>query len=319
MAAAMIADFLGHGGRIDAAMRAWPDAPRPWLDLSTGINPVAWVPPANMTVDPAPLPSRAALAALEASAARMFGVAAERVAAVSGSEVALRLLGAMGMPRPIVAPGPGYATHRDVADAREGAGGTLLLANPNNPDGRVIAPADLLAMGDGRWLAVDEAFVDAQPAASVLPLVAADAPVVVLRSFGKFFGLAGVRLGFVVAPAAVLARLRGLLGDWPVSAQAIAWGQAAYADAAWIAWAREELATKARRLDMLLASHGFSLTGDSPLFRLGIHDKARVVFERLARAGVLTRPFADRADWLRFGLPADEAGFERLGRALRGG
>ncbi|MEH3037357.1 MAG: aminotransferase class I/II-fold pyridoxal phosphate-dependent enzyme [Sphingomonas adhaesiva] len=315
----MIADFLGHGGRIDAAMRAWPEAPRPWLDLSTGINPQPWAPPAGLTVDAAPLPSRAALAALEASAARTFGVAAERVAAVPGSEIALRLLAAMGLPRPIVAPGAGYATHRDVADAQEGAGGTLLLANPNNPDGRLIPPAGLLAMGEGRWLVVDEAFVDAQPEASVLPLVDEAAPVVVLRSFGKFFGLAGVRLGFVVAPAAILARLRGLLGDWPVSAQAIAWGAAAYADMAWIARTRETLASRARRLDALLASHGLAAVGSSPLFRLVVHDDARAIFGRLAQAGVLTRPFAGRADWLRFGLPADDAEFARLDRALADG
>ncbi|MEH3047658.1 MAG: aminotransferase class I/II-fold pyridoxal phosphate-dependent enzyme [Sphingomonas adhaesiva] len=315
----MIADFLGHGGRIDAAMRAWPDAPRPWLDLSTGINPMPWQPAPALAVDAAPLPSREALAGLEAAAACAFGVAAERVAAVPGSEIALRLLGAMGVPRPIVAPGPGYGTHRAVADAPTGEGATLLLANPNNPDGREIAPDALLAMAPDRWLVVDEAFVDATPALSVLPLAAADARVIVLRSFGKFFGLAGVRLGFVVAPPEVLARLRALLGDWPVSAQAIAWGTAAYADARWIAAMRVTLAARAARLDALLARHGLAATGACPLFRLVAHHDARAIFARLAAAGVLTRPFADRADWLRFGLPGDDTGFDRLDRALARG
>lgn len=318
MAARMIAEFLEHGGRIDAAMRAWPDAPRPWLDLSTGINPVPWTPPAGLSVDPAPLPSRAALAGLEASAARTFGVAADRVAAVPGSEIALRLLGALGAPRPIVAPGPGYATYRAVAD-EEGEGGTLLLGNPNNPDGRVIAPADLLKMAAGRWLVVDEAFADATPANSVLPLLLPDAPVIVLRSFGKFFGLAGVRLGFVVAPPAVLARVRALLGDWPVSAQAIAWGTAAYADSGWIAERRVMLVAQAARLDAMLARHGVIASGGCPLFRLVVAADARAIFARLATAGVLTRPFADRGDWLRFGLPADDAAFDRVDRALAGG
>ncbi len=310
------------------AMRAWPDAPRPWLDLSTGINPVAWTPPAGLVVDDGPLPDVEALAGLEAAAARCFGVPAEYVAAVPGSEIALRLLPMLGLPGPITAVVPSYGTHVAVADAvisrdelavaREG---TVLLANPNNPDGAVLKPAEVQALADRCCdrLVIDEAFADASPDVGVLPAWDRATPLVVLRSFGKFFGLAGVRLGFVVATGDLLSRLRALLGDWPVSAQAIAWGTAAYSDAEWIAAARARLVADAARLDAVLARYGLVASGDSPLFQLVTSPDAPAVFERLARAGILTRPFADRADWLRFGLPGDEAGFARLERALAGG
>jgi cobalamin biosynthetic protein CobC len=323
--------FDRHGGRLDDAARAYPGTPLPWLDLSTGINPVPWRAPADLAIDAAPLPTSASLRALEAAAARHFGVPAAHVAAVPGSEVALRLLPVLGLPSPIVAPVPSYASHAAVSDRRvdrsgivDWRGGTLLIASPNNPDGWSPAASEVLALAArqrerGGWLVVDEAFVDAAPASSVLHGWDATLPLVVTRSFGKFFGLAGVRLGFVVAGEAVIARVRHLLGDWPVSAQAIAWGSAAYADRAWIAATQGALADRAARLDAVLAAHGLTATGDCPLFRLVTHRDARGIFARLAKAGILTRPFADRADWLRFGLPADAAALARLDRALGDG
>ncbi|WP_239017854.1 threonine-phosphate decarboxylase [Sphingomonas aracearum] len=315
--------FLRHGGRLDAARAAWPDAPGPWIDLSTGINPKPWQPAAPIPHDLGPLPDAGALLALEAAAAAHFGVAAERVAAVPGSEIALRLLPAIGLPEPIGSVGPGYRTHRDVARG-SGEPRTLLLANPNNPDGRLHRPDALLALveqqrGREGWLVVDEAFADVHEGAGIAAPLTPDDPVIVLRSFGKFFGLAGLRLGFVIAPPAVLARFRAYLGDWPVSAQAIAWGTAAYADGSWIADTRASLREQAGRLDALLRRHGLEAQGACPLFRLVDHRDAGAVFERLSRRGILTRPFEDRPSWLRFGLPADGAAFDRLDKALAGG
>ncbi len=328
MTQAELHGFGRHGGRIDDAMRAFPRAPHPWLDLSTGINPVAWGPPAGLKFDSGPLPAITALRVLEAAAADYFGVAASRVAAVPGSEVALRLLPMLGLPGPIVAAHPGYGTHGEVAAASVATiaarPGTMLFANPNNPDGRLFDRATMQGLAarqaeTGGWLAIDEAFVDTLPEASILPGLDDAAPVVVLRSFGKFFGLAGLRLGFIVAPPAVIERVRRLFGDWPVSAQAIAWGRAAYADAGWIDATRRALDAGAARLDALLARHALVVRGASPLFRLVEQVDAPALFERLARAGILTRPFADRPDWLRFGLPGDDAAFDRLDRALAGG
>lgn len=323
--------FERHGGRLADAVRAYPLAPGGWIDLSTGINPRCWRPVSGLEGDPAPLPDVEDLAALEASAARFFAVNPAYVAAVPGSEIALRLLRAVGLPSPIAAIPPCYGTHGEVADEMldlaTGAGrhgGTILIANPNNPDGRTINPARLLELAArrksaGGWLVVDEAFADVAPFASILPLWDVNAPVVVLRSFGKFFGLAGVRLGFMVAPPPVLSRLREMLGDWPVSAQAIAWGRAAYGDTEWIAATRVMLAERAARLDALFARHSLTAIGHNPLFRLVEHRDARIIFERLAHAGILTRPFAARADWLRFGLPGNDQAFDRLDQALSHG
>lgn len=324
-----MAALTHHGGRIDAAKALFPDAPAPWLDLSTGINPVAWTPPEGLAVDAAPLPDRTALARLEVLAAAHFGVAAERVAAVPGSEMALRLLPLLGVPQPIVAVRPSYGTHGAVASARvdqsalddwAGQAGSLLIANPNNPDGVHRSPEQLALLAAaqeraGGWLVLDEAFVDAMPGSGF----DGNDRVVVLRSFGKFFGLAGVRLGFVIAEPAVLARLRDLLGDWPVSAHAIVWGSAAYADRTWIAATRIALVERASAMDEVLARHGLIARGACRLFRMVETPDAAAIFQRLAAAGILVRPFADAPERLRFGVPAAAAELDRLDKALRHG
>ncbi|APX66994.1 threonine-phosphate decarboxylase [Sphingomonas sp. LK11] len=324
-----MAALTHHGGRIDAARALFPNAPGPWLDLSTGINPVPWTPPEGLEVDPAPLPDRSALARLEAQAAAHFGIAAERVAAVPGSEMALRLLPLLGVPQPIVGVRPSYGTHGAVAFARvdqsalddwAGQAGSLLIANPNNPDGVYRSPERLARLAAaqaraGGWLILDEAFADAMPGSGF----DGGDQVVVLRSFGKFFGLAGVRLGFVMAAPQILARLRDLLGDWPVSAHAISWGSAAYADRAWIAATRIALVERAAALDAVLARHGLIARGACPLFRMVETPEAAVIFQRLAAAGILIRPFADAPERLRFGVPAVAVDLERLDEALRHG
>jgi cobalamin biosynthetic protein CobC len=325
----MSRDLTFHGGRIEAAARLYPDAPRPWMDLSTGINPHAWMPPAGLVIDHQRLPSGEALAALLAAAAAAFDFAGA-LTAVPGSELALRLLATLDLPRPWHVVTPCYRTHRDALPGAKGialdrideaaaGGGTMLLANPNNPDGRLLAPSELLSVARalrtrGGMLIVDEAFAAALAGASVLPLLDADDPVVVLRSFGKFYGLAGVRLGFVGGARSVVARIAALLGDWPVSATALAYGAAAYRDVAGAERMRLRLAAEAAEIDNLLAGHGLATRGACPLFRLVECDGAGAVFERLAAAGILTRPFEERADWLRFGLPG--AGFDRLEAAL---
>jgi cobalamin biosynthetic protein CobC len=211
----------------------------------------------------------------------------------------------------------------DLDRLDEADGQTLILANPNNPDGRIHGVADLLALLDRRgsdgWLVVDEAFADGHPGISLATFVADDRRLMLLRSFGKFFGLAGLRLGFLVAPRAIIARVRDRLGAWPVSAAAIAIGTAAYRDTAWIEAMRDQLQREAKALDALLLGHGYQPIGQSPLFRLIETPHAMALFERLAGQAILTRPFDSQPHWLRIGLPADAMGLARLERALRHG
>lgn len=318
-----------HGGRIDFAAVRYPDAPRPWLDLSTGINSVAWTPAPELAVDVTTLPSPDAILALEAAAADMFGTRPDRVVALPGSEIGLRLLDGLDLPAPVHYAVPSYGTHREAiagavpvarAAINEIDGGTLILANPNNPDGIRDTPARLLALlGRGGWLVVDEAFADATPESSIAPVLGDDDRAIVFRSFGKFFGLPGVRLGFMIAPPGQVTAMRGRLGSWPISAHAAAYGIAAYRDTDWIAQARIAIAARAARLDALLADHGLVAQGDCPLFRLVESDAAAVLFERLACAGILSRPFDYAPRWLRLGVPGSDAGFARLERALAHG
>lgn len=315
-----------HGGRIDVAARLYPDAPQPWLDLSTGINPQPWVPRSRIAVDIEALPSPAMLHELEAVAAGVFGTSPDRVVALPGSEIGLRMLSTFDLPGPTRFVAPSYGTHaeifkdacavgRDAIDAF--TDGTLVLANPNNPDGWLDPVDRLLAIARrGAWLIVDEAFADVMPASSIVPHVAPEDRVIVFRSFGKFFGLAGLRLGFIVAPPPYAAAMRRQLGSWPVSAHAIAYGVVAYRDTEWAARARITIAERADRLDAVLRRHGLHATGACPLFRLVDCTDADALFERLARAGILTRRFDDAPQWLRMGVPADDSSLARLDAAL---
>lgn len=323
--------FDWHGGRLDAACAYFGGAREEWLDLSTGINPCPWPVPGDLAPDWHALPDPSALARLEEIAATYFGVDPSLCCAVPGSEIGLRLIAAiLGLPGRYLE--PSYRTHAamfsqadPVVEPRDGDGANaLVIANPNNPDGRVTPPAMLcewfaLQEEAGGWLIVDEAFVDTMPLVSIAPEVDPARRLIVLRSFGKFFGLAGVRLGFAIAPPDVISALRDLVGDWPLSGAALAIGERAYADSAWIDATRSALATRATQFDRILSQYGMEPQGASPLFRLVRAENAGALFDRLARHHILTRPFADRSDWLRFGVPANEAQMQRVARALGDG
>lgn len=324
----MSAAFLFHGGRVSEAARAYGGAPEDWLDLSTGLNPKPWPVPQDQPIDWTALPDPDALAGLEAAAARHFGVAPAMCCAVPGTETALRLLArALDLPgRSLV---PAYRTHREaffpsrpaLFGEQPKAKEVFIIANPNNPDGvlrdpdAVIEWAKRIDAGGG-FLIVDEAFSDCHPEASVAHAVASGVRLIVLRSFGKFFGLAGLRLGFVLGPPALMLLLRQMLGSWPVHAAALSLGTTAYADEDWIVRTREDLPVRAAELDKVLRRHGLSPEGECPLFRLVTGCDGQALFEQLARARILVRPFAERADWLRFGVPADPAALRRLDEAL---
>lgn len=316
-------DIFGrHGGRLAAARGGFPSAPQPWLDLSTGINPRPYPAPRASRIERARLPDPETLRSLEAAAARAFGAPAERVAAVPGSEAAIRLLPDLLAARRVAIAPVTYGGH---AEAWRAAGGRITISpedaeawvvvNPNNPDGRRTPPDMLLSSAGRRWTVVDEAFVETTPELSLAGR--AQGRLVVLRSFGKFYGLAGLRLGFVVADESLILRLKARLGDWPVCADAIAAGLAAYADPDWAERARGRLVRDAARLDRMLTRSGLAVVGGTSLFRLARVQDARAVFLRLAGAGILCRPFED-PHLLRFGLPGRPADWARLEAALSG-
>ncbi len=172
---------------------------------------------------------------------------------------------------------------------------------------------DKIAAHDG-FLVIDEAFADTDPSCSVASLAGTERypRIIVLRSFGKFYGLAGVRLGFTIAAPALITRIRAALGEWPVAADAITAGLAAYTDPLWAERTRVRLRSAARKLDALLIRSGFSIVGGTSLFRLAQSEVAPARFNQLLRAGILSRPFDHDIKLLRFGLPHGDAAWRRL-------
>ncbi len=323
-----------HGGNLFAARRAYPQAPEPWLDLSTGVNPYAYpfaCPPMESFTR---LPQPEELRALEAAAATAYRApAAAEVVAAPGTQAIVNWLPRLLPARRVGILGVTYCEHAR-SWATSGADLTVvedlsgledkdiaIVVNPNNPDGRLVAAADLHALAavlgkHGGLLIIDEAFVDfLEPGASAVPDTA-ESGVVVLRSFGKTYGLPGLRLGFAIASKPVAEKLRAALGPWPVSGAAIAIGSTALTDAKWLAATRARLHADARALDKMLAAAGFASAGGSPLFRLVRHEDAQGWFERLAKAGILVRRFEARPAWLRFGIAGSDAGRMRLCAAL---
>lgn len=314
-----------HGGRLREAMAAFPDAPRPWLDLSTGINPEPWSGQRAPADALRRLPDPLELTELEAAAARAFGVAdAGRVVATSGAEAALRLLpGLIGSGEAALL-APIYGGHVEawpsahLTTSLDDRVDVLVLVNPNNPDGRRIDRATLAALASersdaGRWTVVDESFGEVAPELSVADLEIDR--LVTLRSFGKFYGLPGARLGFLIGNKIFAREFRVLLGDWPVGADALAMGLEAYADDAWRLLTRAWLATQACAVDATLIQAGLKPLGGCDLFRWVEAPNAHGLFARLCAQGVLTRPFADHPDRLRIGLPSRN-NFKRFERTL---
>jgi cobalamin biosynthetic protein CobC len=227
--------MLEHGGRVRSAAARYGIPVSDWLDLSTGINPQAWPVPALPAQVWQRLPEDDD--GLEIAARRHYGAA--YLLPVAGTQAALRVLPGLRPRSRVVLRSPSYAEHahawRRAGHAVEviGAEGlaqasatcdVLVLVNPKNPTGEVHSPAALLALHSrladrGGWLVVDEAYINATPHASLIEFC--DRPgLVVLRSFGKFFGLAGARVGFVAAAADLLSRLSAELGPWTVSGPA---------------------------------------------------------------------------------------------------
>lgn len=325
---------LPHGGDLDAARRLFPGAPEPFIDLSTGINPSPYPVPRLAAEAFTRLPAVEALRALAAVAARAYGApSAAHVVPAPGTQLLLPLVAALAPPGRAAILTPTYtelaraatlAGHRaqavraldDIGDAR-----LVILANPNNPDGRLHSKDTLLKLARGLrprggLLVVDEAFMDVGPADASLAGEVAPGNIVVLRSFGKFFGLAGIRLGFALAAPALAARLSAALGPWAVSGPALTVGTKALTDAAWIERTRRRLAKAATRLDAILSAAGLEIVGGTMLFRLVRTPRASDLFDHLGRAGIFTRVFPENENWLRFSLPADAPAWRRLQAAM---
>lgn len=314
-----------HGGDIDRAAGRF--GRRDWIDLSTGINRRPWQAAPLSAHALTALPTRADEARLCALAAARFGCAADQVLPMAGASAAIQLFPHVLAGRRAAVLSPTYNEHAASLRAAgwqvetpqdvEGLAGADLavIVNPNNPDGREFTPAQIagIAATVGH-LIVDESFADPRPDLSVAP--ARPANVTVLRSFGKFWGLAGLRLGFAIAGPDLLARLAERAGPWSVSGPALEIGAAALEDQKWSEETVTWLSEAALHLDQIVTQHGWRLTGGTHLFRLYHTPDAQTAQDRLARAGIWGRVFPWHPHWLRLGIPGDRAEFARVEAAL---
>lgn len=329
--------MLEHGGNLRAAAQRYGRGD--WLDLSTGINP-NWY-PAPQVADNAWHRLPEADPALAGAAQAYYG--APLMLPVAGTQAAIQALPRLRAPSRVVVAAPSYAEHAhhwaqhghdmrqvpyDALEAAVDACDVMVICNPNNPTGAAVAPEMLLKWASqlaarGGWLVVDEAFGDTAGGsicaytgnAAGAAAQAARGALIVLRSVGKFFGLAGLRLGFVAAPPALLRALADLLGPWTVSGPAQQVALAALSDRAWQDSTRTQLIAGGRRLQDLLARHGIRSSG-AALFQWWPEPRAEAFHEHMARQGIWVRLFTTAARGIRLGLPPDEAGWQRLEQAL---
>lgn len=304
-----------HGGDLDRAIARHGGERTAWLDLSTGINPdprpLPPIPPEAWAI----LPRRADMARLSAVAAAAYEAGPARIIAFAGAQGAIQAVPYLRPPGRAAVLSPTYNEHA-AALAAAGwrvetprgldslAGADLaVVVNPNNPDGRRTTPEALRALARRvGLLIVDESFVDPEPALSLLPGGIPE-NAAVLRSFGKFYGLAGARLGFALAGGALAERLSAMAGPWPVGGPTIEIAVAAFSDAPWRRRTIARLGAEAARLDALAAGAGWALVGGTPLFRTYEAPDAAAAQAGLARGRVWTRIFPYSARWIRIGLP----------------
>lgn len=304
--------------------------PEDWLDLSTGISPYPWPVPAIPPACWQRLPEEEDGLV---EAAQVYS-GAPAVLPVSGTQCAIQLLPRLRPPGRVAVLGPTYAEHahawkqhghavREIsADALETAleeFDVVVAVNPNNPTG-ILRPRETLLRwhenlsGRGGWLVVDEAFMDATPQYSVSGETHREG-LIVLRSFGKFFGCPGARLGFAAARPETLEALRELAGPWAVSGPARWIGQRALLDTAWQESARARLVQTGQELAALLTAHGLAPSGGTPLFQWARTANAERMERHFLRQRILPRRFREPAS-LRFGLPCGKEGWKRLREAL---
>ena len=323
-----------HGGDTVAAARRFGQPAGGWIDLSTGVSPWPYPLGTEDLAQTRRLPDSGLMDELLAAAAAGYGIGPDAVAvAAAGSQAVIQMFPRLRPVGTVAIVGLTYSEHAaawsaaghqviEAASPEEGAAAAdmVVVCDPNNPDGRHHSAATLvtlaadLASRDGLLL-VDGAF--AEVVEDHVTTRAGAPGLVILRSFGKFYGLPGLRLGFALGEAAVMSPLRRALGPWPVNGLAGAVGARALRDTNWAAKTRVRLRVAAARLDRVLMDAGAEIRGGTDLFRLVVVDDAWRLYAALARDGVLTRPFPHDRRLLRVGLPATEAGLVRLAAALR--
>ncbi len=323
--------MLEHGGKLNSAAQYYGIPLNEWLDLSTGINPNGWPIPTDLPAErwsQLPQDDDGLLAA-----AQSYYIC-DSLLAVAGSQAAIQTLPKLRTQSRVGVLSPAYAEHAhawrqaehqviivdtDTIQSTLATLDVLIIINPNNPTGQHFSPSQLLEwhlllVKRGGWLIVDEAFMDVTPEFSLSSMCPKQG-LIVLRSIGKFFGLAGLRTGFVLAEDSLLKKLAEQLGPWPIAAMSRYLTERALLDTQWQIQSRVNLLKQGEQLFKLLQQAGLSPQGSSSLFKWVQISSAQAIHNRLAQMGILTRLFSQPAS-LRFGLPKTIQDWQRLESAL---
>ncbi|MEO9780731.1 MAG: threonine-phosphate decarboxylase [Sedimentitalea sp.] len=306
-----------HGGRIDAAVQHYGGNRDAWIDLSTGINPEPYPLPDFGAQVWAALPDEAARHALVDAARTFWSVPDEAaILAAPGASALIARIPALAPAARVQITTPTYNEHAAAFVANgwtvqvDGPAEARVLVNPNNPDGRMWQSND----ANAELTVIDESFCDVTPASSLVGLTTRPG-CILLKSFGKFWGLAGLRLGFAIAAPETINRLSDMLGPWPVSGPALCTGAKALRDVDWAVQTRARLRTDANRLDQIMTARGAEIAGGTDLFRLYTVDDAAAWQDKLAKRHIWSRTFPYSKTFLRLGLPLAD-GWQRLQDAV---
>lgn len=343
---------IHHGGALDLAAQKYGIAAENWLDLSTGINPVGYPIP-----DIAPhhwqrLPLGSELASLKQAASRYYQLPSpDHLVCTAGTQSLIQTIPFWLRDHTRISSvhilGPTYAEHGrcweraghactrhdstardrlDIARSLLEAGDTgnvVILVNPNNPDGGLIPATDIenlskLAGHNNNWLIVDEAFIDCEPDQSICPLIDTMPNTLVLRSFGKFFGLAGIRIGCVALSPALARDLEERIGPWAIPGPSMHVATLAFGNRDWQRATRQRLNEDRQRLEAIVTDHSpLKCVGATSLFLLFEGQRAGIIADHLAHAGILVRLFDHDETKVRFGLPGSKDDWDRLETAFK--
>ena len=327
---------LGHGGNLDAAAALFGEPVEGWVDLSTGINPIGY-PVFDVSSELwQHLPTKADCDAAITAARARYGVPnSAGIMVAPGTQAILQWLPHLFEKSTIAVVSPTYGEHaytwsemgHDVIAVSTLASAVddpsvriAVICNPNNPDGRMASPEEIstsaavLSARDG-LLIVDEAFCDVTPAISVVSETGMQG-LLVLRSLGKMYGLAGARVGFAVAHHDLSEKLAEAMGPWSVSGPALRIATTALCDSDWLDQARERLRQSRFRLDHALNAANLRIKGGTDLFRLVESPDSDKLFRFLGESGIWVRKFIDQPEWLRFGIPGTTTEWQRLEKAF---
>ncbi|MEE9375082.1 MAG: threonine-phosphate decarboxylase CobD [Rhizobiaceae bacterium] len=323
-----------HGGRLDETIAQFGGKADKWIDLSTGINPYSYPVPEIPSSVFSRLPDALARQNAEQAARALYGVHPQTgLSMAAGSQAHIQNLPYLFKPQAVAIVGFTYQEHgvcwrraghdvyvTDGLESAEATARIVIVVNPNNPDGRVFDRQELAGLArrlgaKGGLLVVDESFGDVAPNASVANQAGRDG-LLVLRSLGKFFGLAGLRFGVALGVESVTRRLDEMLGPWAVSGPALYVAAQALDDVAWQKKMRKKLNGAREKLEDVLIENNHEVVGGTALFVLARHGGAEQLWEHLAKEQILVRRFPGKSEWLRFGLPAKNSAFNRLNKAL---